>query len=261
MTLLVATDDSAAGLDLLFSAHALAAAGRWPLRILHVRETGQEKPLAVPPLIRAQAQVVERDGDPTKEIAASAAESDVTMVALGLRSSPRRGPGHVAEALLKSLARPVIVVPPGARRVESLKRVLVPLEGSPSSSEAMRTADDAFCRRGREIVMLHVVTGDTPAEAGSMPAPRIVDQEHYEWASWQEEFCMRFSQCPEGGRHRVCVRVGKPAEMTLREARDLEAELIVLSWSQELARGRSMVVREVLKSAPCPVLLVPAGRA
>ena len=83
----------------------------------------------------------------------------------------------------------------------------------------MRHADDAFCARGREIVMLHVVTGATPAEPGSMPAPRIVDQEHYEWAAWQDEFCMRFSQCPEGGRHRVCVRVGDPARLIAEEAR------------------------------------------
>jgi hypothetical protein len=108
-------------------------------------------------------------------------------------------------------------------------------------------------------MMLHVATGDAPTEAGSLPAPRIVDQEHYEWSAWQEEFTMRFSQCPEGGRHRVAVRVGDPARIIAEEARSGEAELIVLSWSGSFENGHGAVVKELLGAAPCPLLIVPAG--
>ena len=109
------------------------------------------------------------------------------------------GMGHVAEALLNGHVAPVLLVRPGMRPVAGLRRLYVPLEGSPSTSAAMRAADDALCARGREIVMLHVVTGgDTPAETGSLPAPRIMDQEHYEWSAWQDEFTMRFSTVPRG---------------------------------------------------------------
>ena len=152
----------------------------------------------------------------------------------------------------------MLVVRPQARVIERLRRLIVPLEGSPSTSAAMLRADDAFCARGREIVMLHVVTGDQPGETGSLPAPRIMDQEHYEWQAWQEEFRMRFSQCPEGGRHRVAVRVGRPGQMIVREAKDLDAELIVISWRGFLSKGRAPVVRRLLAEAPCPLLLVPA---
>ena len=123
----------------------------------------------------------------------------------------------------------------------------------------MKHADDALCKRGREIVVLHVVTGSTPGEEGSFPAPRIVDQEHHEWSAWQEEFCMRFSQCPEGGRHRVCVRVGKPAPTIVKECDSLAAELIVLSWNGSFADGHGAVVKALLATAPCPLLIVPAG--
>ena len=123
----------------------------------------------------------------------------------------------------------------------------------------MKHADDALCKRGREIVMLHVMTGSTPREQGSFPAPRIVDQEHYEWSAWQEEFCMRFSQCPEGGRHRVCVRVGKPAPTIVKECDSLAAELIVLSWNGTFADGHGAVVKALPPTAPWPVLIVPAG--
>jgi hypothetical protein len=107
--------------------------------------------------------------------------------------------------------------------------------------------------------MLHVVTGLTPGEEGSLPAPRIVDQEHYEWSAWQEEFTMRFSQCPEGGRHRVSVRVGDPARTIVRESASLQAELIVLSWRGSFEGGRGAVVKALLATAPCPLLIVPAG--
>ncbi len=125
-------------------------------------------------------------------------------VAFGLSCSCGEGPaasgmGHVAEALLNGHVAPVLLVRPGMRAVAGLKRLVVPLEGSPSVSAAMRAADDALCARGREIVMLHVVTGDTPAEIGSMPAPRMMDQEHYEWRAWQDEFTMRFSSAPRAG--------------------------------------------------------------
>jgi hypothetical protein len=150
----------------------------------------------------------------------------------------------------------LLVVRPGMRPIQDLKRIIVPLEGSPSTSEAMRVADDSFCTRGREIVMVHVVTGATPAEPGSMPAPRFMDQEHYEWVEWQDEFCMRFSQCSKGGRHRVCVRVGEPGPTIVAEAHDVRAELAVISWRGDLGPGQAERLKLLLEKSPCPLLLV-----
>ena len=133
----------------------------------------------------------------------------------------------------------------------------MPLEGSPSTSEAMRVTEEAFCGRGREIVVLHVGTADTPDEPGSLPAPRMVDQEQYEWSSWHEEFTMRFATCPEGGRHRTVVRVGDPPAVIVEEAARLPADLVVLAWAGCSPPGARWLVRAVLQDAPCPLLLVP----
>jgi nucleotide-binding universal stress UspA family protein len=202
------------------------------------------------------------DGDPVEALTALVRGTAVDAVAFGLRCSctpgAAAGMGHVAEALLNGHVAPVLLVRPGMRAVAGLKRLVVPLEGSPSVSAAMRAADDALCARGREIVMLHVVTGDMPSETGSLPAPRIVDQEHYEWSAWQDEFTMRFSTCPEGGRHRVAVRVGEPAAIIAEEAGKNEAELIVLSWNGSFESGHGAVIKELIDTAPCPLLLVPS---
>ena len=261
MTLLVAVADATADREVVRSARALAAAARWEVRGVHVREPAIAEPASAD---LEGLELTAVDGDPVEALAGLVGGTAVDAVAFGLSCSCRPGPsvsglGHVAQALLNNQVAPVLLVRPGMRTPTGLRRLIVPLEGSPSTSAAMRVADEALCARGREIVMLHVVTGDTPAETGSLPAPRIMDQEHYEWSAWQDEFTMRFSTCPEGGRHRVAVRVGEPAQVIAEEAGKGEAELIVLSWNGSFESGHGAVIKELLSTAPCPLLLVPSG--
>jgi nucleotide-binding universal stress UspA family protein len=256
MTLLIAVADTVADRELIVSARCLANAAGWDARAVHVREPGGSE------FGSADAdgmEIVDLEGVASAEISRLLGKSDVDAVALGLRTSGAAGVGHVTRALLERPSAPLLLVRHGMRPLTTLRRLIVPLEGSPSASAAMVHADNALCARGREIVMLHVVTGSTPRERGSFPAPRIVDQEHYEWSAWQDEFCMRFSQCPEGGRHRVCVRVGEPVPTIVKEAQEDGAELIVLSWKGSFAEGHGAVVKALLETAPCPLLIVPAG--
>jgi nucleotide-binding universal stress UspA family protein len=256
MTLLIAVADTVADAELLASARGLAEAAGWDARAVHVREPGGPE---LGGIDAEGLEIVDLVGEAADELAGLVGKADVDAIAVGLRTSAEPGIGHVTEALLARPSAPLLLVRPGMRLLTTLRRLVVPLEGSPSGSSAMRHADDALCTRGREIVMLHVVTGTTPREQGSFPAPRIVDQEHYEWSAWQDEFCMRFSQCPEGGRHRVCMRVGEPAATIVKEAQAVAAELIVLSWKGSFAEGHGAVVKKLLDTAPCPLLIVPAG--
>jgi len=256
MTLLIAVADTVADRELVISARCLANAAGWDARAVHVREAG------APELDRDAAddlEIVDLVGEAGAELARLVGKADVDAVGLGLRTAAAPGIGHVTQELLEHPSAPLLLVRPGMRPLTTLRRLVVPLEGSPSASAAMLHADGALCARGREIVMLHVVTKSTPRERGSFPAPRIVDQEHYEWSAWQDEFCMRFSQCPEGGRHRVCLRVGEPAPTIVKEANAVGAELIVLSWKGSFAEGHGAVVKALLDTAPCPLLIVPAG--
>ncbi len=125
----------------------------------------------------------------------------------------------------------------------------------------MRVTDEAFCGRGREIVVMHVGTADTPDEPGSLPAPRMVDQEQYEWSSWHEEFTMRFAACPQGGRHRTVVRVGDPPAMIIAEAARLPADLIVVAWGGVYGRGPLAVRAPAARRSPLPIAAgAPAGQ-
>jgi hypothetical protein len=253
MIILVAYDGSPVARQVLAAAEGVGRAAGWRLRVLQVTEPGQaESAAAWPPDVEVQRV----SGEPARAILRAAEDPDVNVIALGLRSDARPGVGHVARRVLERATQMLLLVRVGMVPVDGLRRILVPLEGSPSTSAAMRVADDSFCARGREIVMVHVVTGDTPAEPGSMPAPRFMDQEHYEWTAWQEEFCMRFSQCSKGGRHRVCVRVGDPGPLIVAEAREVRAELAVVAWRQNLGAGQAARLKVLLEESPCALLLV-----
>jgi nucleotide-binding universal stress UspA family protein len=257
LTLLIAVADVKVDHDLVEAARALAKAAGWEAGVVHIRESPGEAELDKEAF--GDIAVAELNGAPAPTIRLLVDEAGVDALAMGLRRTSRSGVGHVPGALLGRLAAPLLLVRPGMRPLTTLRRLLVPLEGSPSSSDAMRFADDLFCTRGREILILHVVTGDTPGESGSMPAPRVLDQEHYEWAEWKEEFSMRFSQCTKGGRHRVSVRVGDVPTSVVQEAEEHDVDLILLSWSGSLQEGHAAIVRELLETAPCPLLIVPAS--
>lgn len=254
MTLLIVVSDGGAEEGLIDSARGLAVAAGWDVRAVHVRETGGGAGVGDPEGL----ELIDLAADSPEDLVKLVSRADVDCLAVGLRAVDGPGFGPVAEAFLECFSAPLLLVRPDMRALSGLQRLIVPLEGTPSSSAAMLYAEATLCRPGREIMVLNVVTGHTPAETGSLPAPRFIDQEQYEWSDWQDEFSMRFSQCAGGRTHRVSVRIGDPASTIAREALACEAELIVLSWSGTFAEGHGCVVRRLLEIAPCPLLIVPA---
>lgn len=176
-------------------------------------------------------------------------QSDVRAIVVGTRSSPA-GPtpaGHVALALIASLRKPVIVVPPQATIAHSLERMLVPLDASEQTAAALKTTIELAGDAAAEIVVLHAVHGAS--------LPLFSDQPQHELEAWRQEFLARYSAQPE--RARLETRVGVPAELVPTVASQIEADLIALAWSQNMAGGRASVVRAVLERSDVPVLLLP----
>jgi len=129
-----------------------------------------------------------------------------------------------------------------------LRGIVVPLEGSLSASltptEILELAEDTEL----DVVAVHV------HDESSIPA--FGDQPQHETREWAREFVARY--CPLGvGEVRLETRVGRRDEEILRATEEVEADMIALGWSQELAPGRANVVRAALERAHVPVLLVP----
>jgi nucleotide-binding universal stress UspA family protein len=189
-------------------------------------------------------------GDVVEQIVEAGSSEDVVAVAIGARSRPADGHplGSTAIGVATGLAKPIAVVPPGAKPPTGLRRALVPLEGTTPTSVAPRFLVELAPDAGLEVVALHVLEPD------SLPA--FTDQPQHEQLAWAGEFLYRY--CPWGiGAVHLMTRVGHVHELVPVAARESGADLVVLGWAQELTGGHARVVRAVLEEVSVPVVLVP----
>jgi nucleotide-binding universal stress UspA family protein len=183
----------------------------------------------------------------------SIAEPGVIAAVLGARSTPggRRPAGHTALDILEHTDKPIVVVPPEAVRTYEvpLRRVLVPLEGSDVTSAPVIDHLCPLFVEDVELVVLHVFTAGT--------TPRLLDRPGRDLELWAGEFGARF--CPIAAR--VEWRTGSVGRSVTEVCNEEGADLIVLSWSQDMSPGRAATIRDVLAHAPAPVLLLPIASA
>ena len=247
---IAALDNSMAASPVLATAVALGEVLDAAVEAVHVAYDGARTVHAVAaaarvPLRSASGPVVDR-------LVTLGEADEVEALVLGARSSPlgRRPLGATALAVATSLAKPIVIVPPDARTPGHLRRVLVPLEGGTGASHAPRSIIELARTAELDVVALHVLDEDA--------IPLFTDQPQHEQSARDEEFLRRY--CPWGiGRVRVEMRVGRSEDIIPRRAEELEADILVLGWSQELRPGRAPVVRAALERCTCPVMLVPVN--
>ncbi len=247
---LAALDDSAAARCVLSAARGIARLLTAEVEAIHVHENGSGATARG----AAEAEGVplrETKGDPTACIVEASAEPDVVAVAVGCRGL-QAGPqpaGHVALQVISAVDKPVLVVSPAVTQVHSVERVLIPLDGSGSTTRALRTLLVPVTELdGPELIALHVF------EPSSLPA--FSDSPAYETEVWAEEFLDRFSPvAPEGLR--LELRVGTPADVVREVVVEVHADLVAVGWGRDLSAGRAAVVRALLSASSVPVLLLP----
>jgi hypothetical protein len=209
-------------------------------RALHAREDDSDAPNR---LARAAIELRETTGQPVAAIIEATRAPDVAALVLGVRGV-HGGPqpaGSTALDVITRVAEPVVVAQPHTTRPGGFRRVLVPLEGPSESSRPLAATIERGIRADIEIIALHV---HSPA---SLPA--FSDHAHHETPAWEREFIARFVQAAHEGARLIC-RMGVAADDVGAVARDADADLIALAWSQDLGPGHARVVRETL--ARCP---------
>jgi nucleotide-binding universal stress UspA family protein len=244
---LAALDNSLAAQPVLATATSLARLLGSELDAVHVRD-GDER-IAHAVADRGGHALTELDGPVVDALVGAASAEDVAMVVLGARATPggARPAGSTALAVATSVSTPTVLVPPDARDPEHIDRILVPLEGTVSTSLAPRHIVELI-GRGIDIIVLHVL------DEFSLPA--FTDQPQHETEAWAREFLERY--CPIGVEGvRFETRVGAREEVVPDAVQETGADLIALGWSRTLAPDRAPVVRAVLERAHAPVLLFP----
>jgi nucleotide-binding universal stress UspA family protein len=245
---LAALDNSMATNPVLVTARALARVLGARVGAIHVVTERESTPhdaaaAAGVPLRVASGSVVDR-------LIEAAADDDVAVLVIGARSSPSdpRPLGSTAFAVATSVPKPVVVVPPVGRIAARLRRVLVPLEGTTSTSLAPRSIIELAPDAEVAVIGLHVDEGDEPSA--------FADRPQHEEASWARAFLARY--CPWGiGTVQLERRVGPSDELVPLVAEETRCDLIALGWSGSLAAGRAPVVRAALERSRVPVMLMP----
>ena len=245
---LIALDNSPAGKSVVASGLALGALLEAEVETLHVRVDGS----------RTARHTADLVGVPFRTMAGPVVEclvqegraDDVVALVMGARgtTAARRPLGSTAAAVATALAKAVLIVPPDADPHPAFRRILVPLEGTLSTSLAPRAIFELAREAKIDVVAVHV------HEQDSIPA--FTDRPQHEHSAWAREFVRRY--VPRGvGTVRLETRVGRTGELVPLVAEQCECDLIALGWSQELSADRAPVVRETLERTHRPVLLVP----
>jgi nucleotide-binding universal stress UspA family protein len=252
-TILAAIDDSAATGPVVAVAQWLAGLLDIDVLALHVSEDADG--LTAQAVADAAGVKFElRAGDPVVAICDAAAEPDVRALAIGARGLPTQGmpAGHVALEVIGAVAKPVIVVPPDVRVPRDARlRVLAPIDQDPGSADALRRILEEMHPPGLDLVLLRVLD--------AAHVPKFANHGTYDADIFVEELVRR-TVPSEATRTRVEMRVGHPAHTILAVERELDFDVVVLGWGQDLVNGRASVVRRLLAHAKTPVILLPAHR-
>ena len=246
---LAAIDTSPCARSVLDTARSIAPLFDGAAVALHITEPDADTARALAG--DADVDFEEIPGSPIEAIVDAAAATDVAALVIGARGthSGRQPAGRTALAVIARVRKPIVVVPPCEASRAQVGRVLVPLEGTAESSEAIERALALADRADLEIVVLHVHTPQA--------VPAFQDQPHHANAAWQREFAARYVQQHRGAK--IIQHVGAAADRVVPTAHDVDAGLIVLAWNQDLTAGRARVIRETLAESTIPVLLVPTS--
>ena len=263
--ILVPLDDTKQALAALPVAMVLGEIERGPLHILHV---GDQKLTSEEPRSRMGREIPlpggftinTRVGTPASEILRAAEEIKSRLIVMCKHSSTDRGKmlGRTAMRVLHDAPCPVVLVPPDRGATPwHLHHVLVPHDGTPSTSGALRPAAELAEHARAELLVVHVTdVRIAPAEPGSLTAPRYVDQPQHEWPVWASEFIDRLAcGCPLGQLHvRILLAHGNTAAEILRLSEKQSTDLIVLAWRGIWEVPRAVTIKDILRKARCPIM-------
>ncbi len=267
--ILVPLDGRAAALPALAVAKVFSDLEGAPVRILHV--TAQALPTA--DLARhlglrtgglPDARIEARAGEPAAAILAAAGDLHARLIVLCTHTapgSPAAKVGATALSVLRGASCPVILVNP-ARSLPDwrLRKVLLPHEGTPATSDAAKPGAELARRAGAELLVLLVAASGAanPQERGTLTSPIYMDQPQHEWPVWVGEFLERLAcVCPlDDLRVRLLLGRGSPSLEILRVAREESVDLIVLAWKGNWSPEHAETLKAVVREAACPVMVV-----
>ena len=205
-------------------------------------------------------------GEPSSGIVQAGREVRAALIVMCTRtavSGVDETLGATALAVLRNAPCPVVLVRPERGVVPwALHRILLPHDGTPTTSAAIRPAAELARKARAELDVLHVATRGVapPGECGSLTAPLYTDQPQHEWPAWSGEFLERLGgeSSLESLNVRMSLARGGPGDEALRYAAEHASDLIVLAWRGEWEGAHAATLKTVVHGATAPVLVIRA---
>ncbi|NBC17185.1 MAG: universal stress protein [Bacteroidetes bacterium] len=184
----------------------------------------------------------------------------IVMGTHGRRGMRRLLLGSVAEEVVRIAPCPVCTVGIKAQTLKAptFERILVPVDFSDYSAQALRLAREIATRTGGRLHVLHVleeaqIPGVYELESAYVNTPEAKQRTRNELTEWIEEV---------GGPdvpYSVHARFGYPARDIIDYAKNRQLDLIVIATHGRVGMERMLlgsVAEKVLRSATSPVLCV-----
>jgi nucleotide-binding universal stress UspA family protein len=172
---------------------------------------------------------------------------------------PLRIVGHVTLAVIQRCPVPVLVLPPAYREALPWKRMLVPVSGEVEADEALTLALHIANALELFVDVVHVADAD---EAGIAGHARYADAVYYEYPSRLQEFV---THAASGCSPEECQRIeglslcrGDVAAELLDIIQRKRISLIVVGWHGRFMTGHAPVLKRLIQTITCPVLLMKA---
>jgi nucleotide-binding universal stress UspA family protein len=202
-------------------------------------------------------------GDTETVLVEEAAEPDSHLVVLGAhgrRGAARFFLGSVAERIARRAACPVLVVPETVERPWTAERKLVITAGvdlSPATDAALRWLGSLASVLPCELNLVHLYWPALEQRRLGLPCPPDFNWEPEVVAVLDRELRARVDRALGGRpfRLRLSPTLGQELDPLVREARDDEADLLVVGTRQR----RASTAISSLRAATMPVLCVPAA--
>jgi nucleotide-binding universal stress UspA family protein len=186
------------------------------------------------------------------EVAANRPQALITMATHGYQGLRRLATGSVADCLVRTTTTPMFLVHEGAARSAqawTMRRILVPLDGSALARQALPLARTLATRAPADLVLLRAVVA--PADQAALPA------------ACQEARRQLAVLTAQLGHQQLrvepVVTSGDPAEAIVSEASRRAVDVIVMATHGYGGVKRwtlGSVADSVLHATPTPLLLV-----
>ena len=208
-------------------------------------------------------------GRPHVAIGAIADEEGADLIAMtthGRSGFARWVMGSVADKVLRTSRKPVLLVhsqdeaqTPEVREIQ-IKRILVPLDGSPLAESALPFVEDLAVSLHASLVLQDVVVPTPELSAAFLPySTSILNELQAGAKKYVEGVAKRIAK--QGVRVETNVAVGQAAETILDAAKQTGADLIALSTHGRSGPARwimGSVADAVIRHSDRPCLVIPA---